>query len=188
MGVVVLRKTKASVRSLAGKWRARLPGAASENEWGASVLVDATGKAAAVSRKAGARHYVLDRMVAVAAFLPLPVGLEDEANYSGGSLRRRLVVFGAASRPDGNGGVDDGRRSGQEARLDRFRSLVGALALAAAACGPARRGGRSRGTAANLSSILSLPQPRCRRELGGGWRRRVVLRSALRKRDRSRVG
>jgi flavin-dependent dehydrogenase len=78
-GVVVLRETKATVHPLDGGWQARLRGAACEAELEAPILVDATGKAAAASRQAGARHHVLDRMVAVTATVPFPAGVEDEA-------------------------------------------------------------------------------------------------------------
>ena len=79
IGVVVLREAKATVHPLDGGWQARLRGGECEGELEARILVDATGKAAGASRQAGARHHVLDRMVAVAATVPFPAGLEDEA-------------------------------------------------------------------------------------------------------------
>jgi flavin-dependent dehydrogenase len=78
-GVVVLRQAKATVQPFDGGWRARVRGAACEAELEAPILVDATGNTASAARQTGARHHVLDRMVAVAAIVPFPAGLEDEA-------------------------------------------------------------------------------------------------------------
>lgn len=78
-GVVVLRQTTAVVQPGDGGWVARLSNAAGEASLEASILVDATGRAASAARQFGARHHVLDRMVAVAAIVPFPAGLEDQA-------------------------------------------------------------------------------------------------------------
>jgi flavin-dependent dehydrogenase len=78
VGVVVLRQTTAMVRPSGGGWQARLRGEAGEKVVEAQVLVDATGKSASASRRAGARLQVLDRMVAVAASIPFSASLENE--------------------------------------------------------------------------------------------------------------
>jgi flavin-dependent dehydrogenase len=77
-GVVVLREAKATVRPIRGAWHAHLRGTACGDELEAPILVDATGKSASASRRAGAWHCVLDRMVAVATTVACPGGLEDQ--------------------------------------------------------------------------------------------------------------
>lgn len=76
-GAVVLRNVHARVRRLDGGWQAQLRG--HQGEVTAAILVDATGRAAAASRRAGARRQVLDRMVAVTATVPFPATLADHA-------------------------------------------------------------------------------------------------------------
>lgn len=79
-GAIVLRNASASViRRADSGWRLDITQDGEAWTVRAPFLVDATGKAATVARRAGARRHILDRLVAVAATVACPGDVAAEA-------------------------------------------------------------------------------------------------------------
>jgi flavin-dependent dehydrogenase len=72
-GAVVFQETHARVWRDTGGWRLNLASGSTTREITARFMVDATGKAARLARRSGAKQCVKDRLLAVAAIVELPV-------------------------------------------------------------------------------------------------------------------